>query len=272
MAISFLFGVLVWSFLIAAACVGVITVSVGFSHRFFLVFDIQKGLVLTRYKYFPKDTFPASIFTVMSWDKITVGQFQQIYELSNSNADDFDKTVKAICILHNKTEAEVDDMTQAEFAKIAKETAFVFTNKIPGKARRYIRVNGRKYGVQYDPRKIRFRQYAEVCFNASTLIPNLHRVMASIVQPVKMGVLWRRNKAEDHDRISDDLLNARFVDVYHAAVFFCTLYRNSITSIRDYLVEEMMAKGKTREEAEMLLDLSIHATDGFSQPNNSPGS
>lgn len=197
------------------------------------------------------------------WEKITVQQFQQIYQLSvNDELDEMDKLTQAICILHGKTPEQVEDMTVAEFNDIAKKTAFVFEKDIPGKAKRYLKANGRKYAIQYKPDHLRFRQYAESSHFSKELIPSLHYLMASVVQPTWLGFIPRRNKAKDHARISNDLLKARFIDVYHTAVFFCNLYTEYIRNIQDYLENEMIAKGMTKEKAKALLTLSMNVMDG----------
>lgn len=202
----------------------------------------------------------------MRWSDITVSQFQDIHRLSlDTDLDDMDKVTRSIAILFNKTENEVDNMAMYEFSNLAKQCNFLFTDTIPGKPEKYISIGSKKYGIQYDPKKLTHRQYVEVIHFSEKPIENMHLIMASLVQPVRFG-LWRKNKASDHEKIAHDMLNARVIDVYHSCVFFCKLYANLIGVIRGSLVSEMMMKGLTKDQSESLVSHSQNAMDGFIQP------
>ena len=205
----------------------------------------------------------------LSWDNITVQQFQDIYRLSlNTSLDEMDKLERVICILYNKTEKEVEELSMQEFKECAKECSFVLTDKIPGKPVKYIKVGARKYGIQYAVHKLRHRQYVEILHFSEKPIENMHYIMASLVQPIKFGI-WKKNEAEMHETISLDMLNAKVVDVYHTCVFFCKLYVNLIKNIQGSLVVEMMSKGMTKTQAETVLNASATVMDGFIQHTNS---
>ncbi len=208
----------------------------------------------------------------LSWQTITVQQFQDVYRLSlspstGSGLDEMQKLERIIAILYNKSEKEVEEMTMTEFTTCAKECAFIMElEKIPGKRVKYIRCGKRKYGIQYNPAKLRHRQYVEILHFGDKPIENMHLIMASLVQPVKFG-FWKKNEAAMHEQVAADMLNAPLINVYHATVFFCKLYVNLITDIKDYLVAEMMKNGKMeKKEAEALVDISRNAMAGFIQP------
>jgi len=206
---------------------------------------------------------------MLSWQNITVQQFQDVYRLSeNKTLDDMQRLEKIIAILFDKTEKQVEEMTVAQFTDCAKQCAFIMEmEKIPGKPVKYIRCGKRRYGIQYNPAKLRHRQYVEILHFGNKPIENMHLIMASLVQPVKFG-FWKKNEAPMHNQIAQDILDAPVIHVYHAAVFFCKLYVNLITAIKDYLVAEMMEQNKTvsREQAEKLVDISRNAMAGFIQP------
>lgn len=193
----------------------------------------------------------------MNWQRITVRQFQQIYAI-DSKLDELDKLVKAVCILFNKTEDEVNDLTRDEFTAICKKAAFAFET-IPQQPHKD-RIG--RYKVQYDVRKLRFRRYAEpMQFAANDLIPNLHNILASIVNPTFFGFRLR-NRAKDHPKIANELLDAPFLDVYYTCVFFCKLYRSSIEATQPYILKELMTK-MTAEESHATLTLLKNTLDGI---------
>ncbi len=207
---------------------------------------------------------------MLSWQNITVQQFQDVYRLSeNKTLDDMQRLEKIIAILFDKTEKEVEEMSINEFSELSKQCAFMLNAKtIPGKVVKYIKVNGRKYFIEHHPKKLmakmRHRQYVESIHFSEKMIDNIHYLMASLVQPVKFGFIKMRNTAKMHEAIADDMLQARFIDVYHTAVFFCKLYVGSIATIKDYLNAEMTKMNMSTEK--IIIQQALQTVmDGFSQ-------
>lgn len=201
---------------------------------------------------------------MINWNSITVGQFQDIHKLSLSTMDEFDKIEMLISIIFNKTDEQVGNMTRGQFNDHAKQCAFLLTDEVPGKPVRFINIGVKKYGIIYNPARLRHRQYVEILSYADSPIENMHKIMASLVQRIRFG-FWRMNKVENHSVVAKDMLRARVVDVYHSAVFFCKLYINSIRVIRPYLEAELMEKGATEEQAQILVTSSINVMAGFIQ-------
>jgi len=201
----------------------------------------------------------------LSWNTITVQQFQDVYRLSlNTKQDEMDKIERVICILFDKTEQEIDNVSMSEFADMARQVSFVMNNDIPGKPVKNFKVNGRKYAIVYDPTKLRHRQYVELLHYGADPVSNMHMVMASVVRPVKWFRL-RKNRAQDHEKIAADMRDMPLIHVYHSCVFFCKLYVNLMRSIRASSVVEMMMTGMTEDEAMMLFEDSLSVMDGFIQ-------
>lgn len=203
----------------------------------------------------------------MNWKTITLQQFQAIHALSKqTDLEDLDKVTQVICILYDKTEAQVDDMTLQEYNKLAAECKPYLTDKIPGKPVKSFRIGTRKYAINYKPTTLKHRQYVEILSFSEKPVENMHNIMASLVQPVRWG-FKRKNTAAEHSKIADDMLNAPLLAVYHSCVFFCKLYHDLMLHIRDYLIKEMMEKGATKTQAEYLMINLIQNLDGYSQLN-----
>lgn len=206
----------------------------------------------------------------LSWSDITVQQFLDLHRLTGQKLDDMERVEKTIAILYDLTERQVEELSISEFNRLAKQCAFVLTSDIPGKPVRTIKAGKKRYSITYDPTKLRHRQYVEIIHFSDKPVENMHLIMASVVQPMTWYGKKVRNEAEDHPAIASDMLSARVVDVYHACVFFCKLYVNLISSIRVYLVTEMMKRGMSREHATTLVDSSQNAMAGFIQPGKWP--
>lgn len=207
----------------------------------------------------------------LTWNDISVQQFLDVYRLSLiPDIDDITRLERAVCILFDKTEKQVDEMRMGDFNALSAQVAFVLTEEVPGKAHRFIKANGKKYRVTYSPSKLRHRQYVEVGTFGEKPIDNMHLVLASIVEPVTWYGKKLPNKAADHESIANDLLQARVVDVYHSAVFFCKLYVNLISNIRGYLEQQLVIQKKapTPEIASQMITALINAMVGFIPPKN----
>ena len=200
------------------------------------------------------------------WSNLSIAQFQDIHRLSlNTSLDEMSKIERAIAILYNLSEEDVGNLPIDHFNKLAKDCAFLQSEIIPGKPQKYIKVGTKKYGILYDVRKLKHRQYVEILHFSEKPIDNMHLIMASLVQPIKWG-FWKSNKVSSHESIANDMLNAKLVDVYHSCVFFCNVYSSLLEVIKASLVAEMMSKGMTKNQAEEMILISRQAIHGFTQP------
>lgn len=191
----------------------------------------------------------------MNWSDINLFQYQQLVK-ALSIEDDIDKTVKIVSIVTGLTENEVLSMPIVEFNK-EKEKLNFLSEEIKGKPVKYIKVNGRKYECIYDVRSIPAARYIETKVFGNDLVNNIHKIAATMVMPMKKTVFgWKRGKydAAKHEEYAQDMLEARFVDVYHSAVFFLSVFLNWIKVSQGYLMEELKKKKAPLEEIEAVQD------------------
>lgn len=189
--------------------------------------------------------------------------------MSGTTPDD-EKIYKVMGVLLDKTESEINNMTVQDFNRQAKQISFVFGADIPGKPEKYFKANGRTYAINYRVDKIRWAQYVEIkSFLQGGCVPNLHKLMASIVVPVKR-FLWfkfpQKNDSDMHEVVAEDMLKARFIDLYHSCLFFYQLYKSSMEIIKGYLVKELSMKIPMEQAMTEATNL-MTALDGFMQPN-----
>lgn len=200
----------------------------------------------------------------LSWNDITVQQFQKIHELTKyTDLGDIERIEQVICILFDKTIKQVEEIRISEFNKLAKQCGEIMIGGIPGKPEKYIKVGKNRYAINYDPTKLRTRQYVEILHFSDKPIEHMHLIMASIVEPVNWYGKRLKNESENHEIIASDLLYAPVINVYHSCVFFCKLYVNLIENIKPYLIHEMMRRGAKMEQAKELLNNSQRVMAGF---------
>lgn len=182
--------------------------------------------------------------------------------------DDMEKVERIICIIYGMTAFEVNNLTVERYNEYAKDCGFLLTEEVPGKPKRFIKLGVKKYGIIYNPAKLKQRQYVEILSYSGNPVDNMHMIMASLVQRVRFG-FWKKNKVDNHKDVAEDMLDSKITDVYHTCVFFCKLYANSIVAMKDYLAKEIMKSGVKKETAEVLLQNLISSTDGFTELSRS---
>lgn len=209
--------------------------------------------------------------------KLTIDTFQQLYAISTLPMDEFDRSVKMIGIMTGKSEAEILDFSVAKFERFAKDVANSFeiiTRKLQlQQPKNLIKTNGKYYRIHFNPAKepLNAGRYVEITTFGSEPIANLHKIMASIVNPLKWS--WQKMRFEmlpydatKHDEVADDMLKADFAHAYHAAVFFYHVFKVSMQVSQDYLVMEKMQQGQTREMAMQSVSTLLNTLDGLQMP------
>ena len=210
------------------------------------------------------------------WHKINVWQYQQIYNVYNSKdkyLTEIEVDSKLVSIVNNMTDAQVDSLSLTEFRKLKRSIIFL-TKPIEGKPVKYISINkNKRYKINYDVSKMPFARYIESKVFSEDLYNNLHKLAATMVIPQKriLGI-WFKQKydASKHEQYSEDMLTARFIDVYHSLVFFYQVYRNWIEVSQDYMVSKMMQTGMTQEKAKEVVQDLCTTLDGNIPPNLLP--
>lgn len=209
----------------------------------------------------------------MSWDKINVFQYQQLVPALGIQ-DATDQNMRLIAILNGWTENQVDSLSVEEYANEKAKIGFL-SESIEGEPVKYIKVNGKRYKCVYDVRKLPSGRYIESKVFSADLVTNLHKLAASMVIPMKKTIFgWREDKydASRHEEYSNDMLEARFVDVYHSIVFFYQVYRNWMEITKDYLIQKIVEMGKSHSEAEKEVANLLNILDGSIAPKLLPTS
>lgn len=202
----------------------------------------------------------------MTWNDINLYQYQQIIE-ANKIEYPIDRIDRLIAIVNNWTANQVNDLNVEKYNAEVKRLAFLDTEP-DGQPVKYIDVNGKRYKCIYDVRKMPSARYIESKVFQTDLIPNLHKLAASMVVPMKK-TLWGWKEvpydSTNHSIYSDDMLEAKFKDIYHSIVFFYHVYRIWIEVSRGYLKTQLEMQGVNQSE-KALQDL-LNIMDGSIAPH-----
>lgn len=197
---------------------------------------------------------------------MTIKQFQELYYVATSEDMDLDKSIKMVGIVTGKTPEQVEKMSMRKFNilcnAVHKHFKIFEKDLLKGKPKKIVRVGKRFYRINYDVTKCKSSTYVEVSTFSTDIIQNLHKIMASIVTPVR----FKWGKWVEHEELAADLEQMDFEVAYHAAVFFYTLFNVSMQVIQPYLISEMKKKGIKEEQATEILTTSQNILDGFIMP------
>lgn len=205
--------------------------------------------------------------------KLTIKKFQELHSITTMEMDEFDKSVKLVECLTDKTPAQVEAMPLKEFEKLCNDLNKLFDIKVEqlqnSKPKAMILANGKPYHLNFNIMQPPFNagRYVEVATFATDTIGNLHNILASMVTPLKWS--WRKMRyvklpydATQHEQYANDMLHADFEHAYHASVFFYLVFTTSIRNSKDYLVAEMIAAGVKQEEAAESIETLLKVLDG----------
>jgi hypothetical protein len=210
------------------------------------------------------------------WEKISVWQYQQIYTALNTkdkDATDLDLQVKLVAIVNNMTEMQVDSLSLEQYKELSKSINFL-NEPIVGTPKKHISISkGKRYKINYNVNKMPFARYIESKVFSEDLYGNLHKLAATMVIPQKRKFgIWfdQPYDASKHQEYSNDMLEAKFTDVYHSLVFFYQVYRNWIEVSQDYLVNKLIQVGTNQDKAREVVQSLCTILDGNIAPNLLP--
>lgn len=211
-------------------------------------------------------------------DDLTLGQYQELYTIHTSTDDDLDKAIASVAVLTGKTRWEVEEMPLPQFKQMAKEISILFLNpKTSDKTVRRVKVNGKKYAVILDARKLSSGQYIDLQHflgkkpdgTQMNMIDNMHKIMASLLVPIKFGMRGKYNGA-NHEAIAEGVQSLKFMDVQSTCVFFSKLWNRLIENIRGSALKEyrkMIRKSKDPFPVQMTETDLLNIMDGFTMPS-----
>lgn len=187
-----------------------------------------------------------------TFDKLTVGQYQELYQINRGEDDDLDKSIAFVAVLTGLTRWEVEELPLSDFNKVAKEIGTIFSEQpLNTKLRKSFVLFGKKYRVIYNIRKLTTGQYIDLQhFISGNVIENLHKIIACLIIPVSW---WSKEKydAENHEIISEGVQDLNFMEVNAICVFFLSLWSNSIKALEPYLLNQIQRKGMTLSRTDL---------------------
>lgn len=177
---------------------------------------------------------------MITWQTITVAQYQRLYSIFKADYDALEKEVQIIALLSNKTETEVEALPLDAYKALRAKIAWAFEKMPEGKP---IKRFG-KYKVIRDVRDLDTGRYISInTFLQGDLVENLHHLMACIIKP-----RWGKYDGNKHAEYAAACQDAPFLAMYQTAVFFCKVFADSMKGLQPYLAAEAQKKGANQQQ------------------------
>jgi len=195
--------------------------------------------------------------------RMTIKKFQELYKISLMDIDELEKSSLLVQSFTGLSIDKINKMNIKRFNKLCeivnKQFEVLNKNMQNDKPKNMVYVNGCFYKINYDLRKKPNNSgtYVELATFSEDIVGNLHKIMASMVTPLKLT--WKGLKEKDHERVAEDMLELDFNVAYHCCVFFWAVFTRSIVDSKDYLMTQTTQKELLETE---LMNFKNHL-DGF---------
>jgi len=181
------------------------------------------------------------------WDKLTVGQFISLYDIeANSNLNIIEKQQKMLAIVEGKDEEYYDDFKYRDLMHEYAEKLSFFDNIPETKPVDYLQVGGNRYKFCFELHEITAGQYIDILAFSGEIM-QINKIAACFFLPMQ-GDKYQGYGVVPHDMVADDLLGAKFIEVYSCMLFFCQLFSELIATTITFSMEN-------KKMAQNLVDL-----------------
>ena len=170
------------------------------------------------------------------WDKLTVGQFISLYDIeANSNLNIIEKQQKMLAIVEGKDEEYYDDFKYRDLMHEYAEKLSFFDNIPETKPVDYLQVGDNRYKFCFELHEITAGQYIDILAFSGEIM-QINKIAACFFLPMQ-GDKYQGYGVVPHDMVADDLLGAKFIEVYSCMLFFCQLFSELIATTITFSME-----------------------------------
>ena len=192
------------------------------------------------------------------WDSIKVGQFIQMLDIEqNENLNMVEKQQKMLSIIENVPEEVYDYIKYRELVKLYAEKIAFFQTMPEAKPVDFIEVNGKRYKFCFELSEMTSGQYIDTNVLGSDLM-QLHKIAACFFLPME-GDKYLDYGTIPHSVVADELLEAKFIEVYGCWLFFYLLYKE--------LIKDIITSSEMKEEVKATLLRLWNVGDGYTAQN-----
>jgi hypothetical protein len=181
------------------------------------------------------------------WDKLTVGQFISLYDIEiNANLNIIEKQQKMLSIVEGKPESYYDSFKYRDLITEYGEKLSFFDNIPETKPVDFLQVGGKRYKFVHELNEITAGQYIDILAFSGEIM-QLNKIAACFFLPMD-GKRYQPYGKVPHDIVAEDLLDAKFLDVYGCMLFFCQLFNELIA---DTIISSVMNQDLAKKAVDL---------------------
>lgn len=184
------------------------------------------------------------------WDKLTVGQFISLYDIElNANLNIIEKQQKMLSIVEGKPESYYDSFKYRDLITEYGEKLSFFDNMPEAKPVDFLQVGDKRYKFVHELHEITAGQYIDILAFSGEIM-QLNKIAACFFLPME-GKRYQPYGKIPHDVVAEDLLDAKFLDVYGCMLFFCQLFNELIA---DTIISSMTNQDLAKKAVDLWRD------------------
>jgi len=177
------------------------------------------------------------------WDKLNVGQFISLYDIEiNTNLNIIEKQQKMLAVVEGRDEQYYDNFKYRDLMHLYHDRLSFFESIPETKPVDYLKVGDKRYKFCYELDEIVAGQYIDIMSFSGEMM-QLNKIAACFFLPMVKNKYLPYGKIP-HDKVAEEMLEAKFLDVYGCMLFFCQLFNELIsnTIIYSMLNKELAQK------------------------------
>ena len=195
----------------------------------------------------------------MTWNDITVGQYQQLVELGKMELTEEELTHESVAVVYGMTANEVKKLAPEKLGALIGSLAFIKSEVVPVKVKR-IKAGKHWYTFDSNLKELKTSKYVETKYFQQDFAGNIHNLLAVYCVPLKWGLIPTSYDITDFELHAQRLKAAKLPEAMGVLLFFCPLLLNLTEGILGYSTRQLMTK--ERELIEKCLTLLSANMDG----------
>jgi len=189
------------------------------------------------------------IIVPTGWHEVTLNQYIEITKVPSLGFDETESALRVLSILTGVDDSYFIDMDYRQLKLALAKIAFVY-KKPQGRIRQKVRINGRRYRVNYLPSTLTAGEYIDLTHWTKTpqeAIENLNKIISVYLKPVnvfgfKLKNCYEKKEGKYVQTMSSREWTAEHVGgcltmdiVFPMSDFFLTLYEALLKNTQDFL-------------------------------------
>jgi hypothetical protein len=169
-------------------------------------------------------------------EKLTVGQYQALYEIYSSSAEEIDKSIASISLLTGLSPEEVEDLPIDQWRQMSAEVAELYLEPVQDVIiPKFIELKSGTYAL-CKINELRISQIVDLKkYIGKAIVPHFHKIAVCVLRPVsRVGPLqfWRKYDRKKKDELAEEIRQSNFMLIHGLCVYLVNLWNLTVSELR----------------------------------------